>query len=50
MGSLKKMYLEEGQVVLFGDFNARVCRSVEVGDVISMFGEDTCNASSVLLE
>ena len=26
-------------------FNARVGRSIEVGDVIGMFGEDICNAS-----
>ena len=32
-------------MVLLGDFNARVGRSVEVDDVIGMFGEDTCNAS-----
>ena len=31
--------------VEFGDFNACVGRSVEVDDVIGMFGEDTCNAS-----
>ena len=29
--------------MLLGDFNARVGRSVEVDDVIGMFGEDTCN-------
>ena len=27
------------------DFNARVGRSVEVDDMIGMFGEDACNAS-----
>ena len=31
--------------MLLGDFNARVGRSVEVDDVIGMFGEDTNNAS-----
>ena len=31
--------------MLLGDFSARVSRSVEVDDVIGMFGEDTCNAS-----
>ena len=31
--------------MLLGGFNARVGRSVEVDDVIGMFGEDTCNAS-----
>ena len=31
--------------MLLGDFNARVGRSVEVDDVIGMFGGDTCNAS-----
>ena len=30
---------------LLGDFNARVGRSVEVDDVISTFGEDTCSAN-----
>ena len=49
MGGLKKIYIlsfrEKGRVVLLGDFNARVGRSVEVDDVIGMFGEDTCNAS-----
>ena len=28
-----------------GDFNARVGRSVDVDDVIGVFGEETCNAS-----
>ena len=37
--------LNKGQVVLLGDFNACVGKSVEVDDVIGMFGEDTCNAS-----
>ena len=32
-------------MVLLGDFNARVGRSVELDDVICKFGEDTCNAS-----
>ena len=47
-GRLKEDVLsfrEKGQVVLLGDFNARVGRSVEVDDVIGMFGEDICNAS-----
>ena len=47
-GRLKEDVLsfrEKGQVVLLGDFNARIGRSVEVDDVIGMFGEDTCNAS-----
>ena len=45
-----------GRVVLLGDFNARVGKSVEMSDVIATFlemsdvidtfGEDTCNASS----
>ena len=38
-------FREKGTVVLLGDFNARVGRSVDVDDVIGMFGEDTCNAS-----
>ena len=44
-GRLKEDVLsfrEKGQVVLL---NARVGRSVEVDDVIGVFGEDTCNAS-----
>ena len=36
---------ERGQVVLLGDFNARVGRSSELDDVIGMFGEGKCNAS-----
>ena len=31
--------------MVLGNFNARVGRSVEVDDVIGMFGEDACNAS-----
>ena len=46
MGGLKKIR-EKGRVVLLGDFNDRVGRSVEVDDVIGMFGEDTCNASGI---
>ena len=42
---LKEDVLTKGKVVLLGDFNARVGRAVEVGDVIDMFGEDACNAS-----
>ena len=38
-------FKQKGRVVLLGDFNARVGKSVDVDDVISMFGEDTCNAS-----
>ena len=34
-----------GRVVLLGDFNARVGKSIELDDVVGMFGEDTCNAS-----
>ena len=34
-----------GKVVLLCDFYARVGRSVELDDVIGMFGEDTCNTS-----
>ena len=36
---------ERGQVVLLGDFNARVERSPELDDVIGMFGEGKCNVS-----
>ena len=38
-------FKQKGKVVLLGDFNARVGKSVEVDDVIGMFGEETCNAS-----
>ena len=33
-------FKQKGRVVLLGDFNARVGKSV---DVIGMFGEDFCN-------
>ena len=36
----------KGKVVLLGDFNAMVGRSVQIDDVIGMFGENTCNANS----
>ena len=44
-------FRQKGKVVLLGDFNARVGRSVEVDhdDVIGMFGEDVCNAVVVIL-
>ena len=38
-------FRQKGKVVLLGDFNARVGISVELDDVIGMFGEDTCNSS-----
>ena len=38
-------FREKEKVVLLGDFNARVGRSVQIDDVIGMFGEDTRNAS-----
>ena len=38
-------FMQEGRVVLLGDFNARVSRSTDVHDVIGMFGEETCNSS-----
>ena len=31
--------------MLLGDFNARVGKSVDVDDVIGMFGEDFCNGN-----
>ena len=37
-------FKENGRVVLLGDFNARVGRSVKMDDAIGKFGEDTCNA------
>ena len=36
---------QKGRVVLLGDFNARVGKSVDVVDVIGMFGEDCCNGN-----
>ena len=36
---------ERGQVVLLGDFNARMGKSSELDDVIGMFGEGKCHAS-----
>ena len=51
-GRLKEYVLSfrgKGQVLLHDDFNAHVGRSVEVDDVICMFGEDTCNASGTRL-
>ena len=38
-------FREKGKVVLMGDFNARVGRSVQIDDVIVMFGEDMRKAS-----
>ena len=38
-------FREKGKFVLLGDFNARVGRSVQIDDVIGMFGEHMCNAS-----
>ena len=38
-------FREKGKVVLLGDFNARVGRSVQIDDVIGMFGEHLRNAS-----
>ena len=38
-------FREKGKVVLLGDFNAKVGRSVQIDDMIGMFGEDTCNGS-----
>ena len=34
--------------VFWGEFNARVGKSSDVGDVFSMFGEDTCNSNGNL--
>ena len=38
-------FKQKGLVVLLGDFNARVGKSVDVDDVIGMFGEDFCNGN-----
>ena len=37
------IFKEKGRVILLGDFNAG--KSIEMDDVIGMFGEDVCNAS-----
>ena len=44
------MVKHKGRVVLLGNFNARIGRSTDVGDVIGIFDEDTCNASGNKLE
>ena len=38
-------FRERRKVVLLGDFNTRVGKVADDDDVISKFGEDTCNAS-----
>ena len=38
-------FREKGKIVLLGDFNAKVGRSVQIDDVIGMFGEDMRKAS-----
>ena len=38
-------FKQKGMVVLLGDFNARVGKSVDVDDVIGVFVEETCNVS-----
>ena len=38
-------FKEKGRVILLGNFNARVFKSIEADDVIGMFREDICNAS-----
>ena len=38
-------FREKEKFVLLGDFNARVCRSAQLDDVVGMFGVNTCNAS-----
>ena len=38
-------FMEKTEVVLLGDFNARIGRSVQIDYVIGMFGEDMRNAS-----
>ena len=43
------MFQSKGRVLLLGDFNARVGKSNEVGDVIGMFGEASCNSNGNLL-
>ena len=36
------MFQSKGRVLLLGVFNARVGKSEDVGNVIGMFGENTC--------
>ena len=43
------LVLNRKEVVLLEDFNTRVGKSVDVDDVISMFGEETCNVSGNIL-
>ena len=43
--SRRKCWALEKRGQLYYDFNARVGRSVDVDDVVGMFGEDTCSAS-----
>ena len=38
-------FKQKGKVVPIGDFNPRVGKSVDMDDVIGVFGEETCNAS-----
>ena len=38
-------FREKGKFVLLGDFNAKFSRSVQIDDVIGMFGKDMHNAS-----
>ena len=38
-------FREKGNVVLLGDFNARVGRSAQIDYMVGIFGENTCNAS-----
>ena len=38
-------FKEKGRIILLGDFNAGVGKSVEMDDVIGMFGEGVSNAS-----
>ena len=39
------MFQSKGRVLLLGDFNARIGKSIRVDDVIGMLGEASCNSN-----
>ena len=44
------MFQSKGRILLLGDFNARVGKSNDVGDVIGMLEEASCNLLIELLQ
>ena len=42
-------FKSKGRVLLLEDFNVRVGKRSDVGNIVVMFGEDTCNSNSNLL-